>query len=156
MATYKCLECGHIFEDGEELRWVEPHGEYMTGCPICKCAYDDAYQCDQCGSFHLSDELYHGLCLDCLKALATPHNIVDWCETDKLLAEQFYGFFYSSLIADSSEQLRQLLRGGLLQRHSIDKLQHRRETADKCFEFINSSEENRYDFAEWIKKGNAK
>ena len=156
MATYKCLECGHIFEDGEEWRWVEPHGERMTGCPICGCAYDEAYQCDRCGSFHLSDELYHGLCLDCLKELAPPHNIADWCETDALLAEQFYGFYYDSLIADSSEQLRQLLRGGLLQRYSLDKLQRRHDAADRCFEFINSSEENRYDFAEWIKKGKTK
>ena len=156
MATYKCLECGHIFDEGEERRWIEPHGEHMTGCPVCGCAYDEACQCDRCGSFHLSDELYHGLCLDCLKELATPHNMADWCEPDTLLAEQFYGFYYDSLIADSSEQLRQLLRGGLLQRYAIDKLNNRHDAADKCFEFINSSEVLKYDFAEWIKKGKKK
>lgn len=156
MATYKCLECGHIFDEGEEARWIEESGELFTGCPMCQCAYANAYQCDSCGSYHLSDELYHGLCLDCLLKLATPQNLADWVDSDVFLAEDFYGFYYDSLIANSSEQLRQLLRGGMLQRYSLDKLQRRHDTADRCFEFINSSEENRYDFAEWIKKGNAK
>ena len=96
------------------------------------------------------------VCADCLKELATPHNMADWCEPDTLLAEQFYGFYYDSLIADSSEHLRQLLRGGLLQRYAIDKLNNRHDAADKCFEFINSSEVLKYDFAEWIKKGKKK
>ena len=30
---YKCLECGHIFEQGEEAKWTETHG--FTG-GICK------------------------------------------------------------------------------------------------------------------------
>lgn len=156
MATYKCLECGRIFEDVEAYDWTEPSGERFTGCPVCFCAYGEAYQCDRCESYHLSDELYEGLCLDCLKELATPQNVADWCETDTLLAEQLYGFYYDSMIADSSEQLRQLLRGGLLQRYALDKLNNKHEAADKCFEFVNSSEVLRYDFAEWIKKGKEK
>ena len=153
---WKCLECGHLFEDGEEVSWTESYGEHFSGCPVCKCAYAEAYQCDRCGSYHLSDELYNGLCLDCLKEIATPHNIADWCDTDTILAEQFYEFYYDSLIANSSKHLRQLLRGGLLQRQAIDRLNNRRETADKCFEFINGSEEYKYEFSEWIKKGNMK
>lgn len=152
MAVYKCLECGHIFEDVEAYDWVEPSGERFTGCPVCFCAYGEAYQCNRCRSYHLPDELYEGMCLECLKELSTPQNIADWCETDTLLAEQFYAFYYDSLIADSSEQLRQLLRGGLLQRCALDKLSRKHETADKCFEFVNDSEENRSDFAKWLRK----
>lgn len=152
MAVYKCLECRHIFEDVEAYDWVEPSGERFTGCPVCFCAYGEAYQCNRCGSYHLPDELYEGMCLECLKELSTPQNIADWCETDTLLAEQFYVFYYDSLIADSSEQLRQLLRGGLLQRYALDKLSRKHETADKCFEFVNDSDENRSDFAKWLRK----
>lgn len=156
MAVYKCLECDHLFEDGEEYRWMEPGGERFAGCPICFCAYGEAYQCDRCGSYHLPDELYEGLCLDCLKRLANSRNVAEWCETDVLLAEQFYGFYYGSLIADSSPALRQLLRGGLLQRGGIDMLNNTHETADRCFEFISSSEENITEFAAWITKQKGK
>ena len=61
MATYKCLECGRIFEDVEAYDWTEPSGERFTGCPVCFCAYGEAYQCDRCENYHLSDELYEGL-----------------------------------------------------------------------------------------------
>ena len=152
---YKCLECGHIFDEGEEKNWMEAYGEYMTGCPMCMCAYDDAYMCIQCGSYHLSDELYSGLCLDCITEQATPHNLADWAETDPMLNDEFYSYYYDSLIIDPGQQLRQLLRGGLLQRASIEKLSGLTETHDKCKGFVLNSEENTTDFAKWLtaKKG---
>lgn len=158
MAVYKCLECGHIFEDDEMAQWVEPPGEFMSGCPICLCAFDEAYQCDRCGSYHLSDELYCGLCTECIAEQATPQNLTNFVEKSVLLAEDFYGFFYDSLIADSSQQLRQLLRGGVLQRAALEKLNGLKATEQKCREYILSSEENITEFAAWIteKKGKAK
>ena len=152
MATYKCLECGHIFDEGEEWRWVESHGEHMTGCPICGCAYDEACQCDKCGAYHLSDELYSGLCADCLGDMATPQNIADYAESDTLLAEDFYAYYYDSFIAGTSVQLRQLLRGGLLQRASLELLNGHTDTQEKCRKYITEDEEHLTDFAEWIKK----
>lgn len=152
MATYKCLECGHIFDEGEEWRWVESHGEHMAGCPICGCAYDEACQCDKCGAYHLSDELYSGLCADCLGDMAAPQNIADYAESDTLLAEDFYAYYYDSFIAGTSVQLRQLLRGGLLQRASLELLNGHTDTQEKCHKYITEDEEHLTDFAEWIKK----
>ena len=152
MTTYKCLECGHIFEDGEEWRWVEPHGERMTGCPICGCAYDEAYQCDECGSYHLSDELYSGLCADCVVEMATPRGLADYAESDILTAEEFYSYYFDSFIADSSIQLRQLLRGGLLQRSSLELLNGHSDAQEKCRKYISEDEGRLMDFANWIKK----
>ena len=71
--TYKCLECGHIFEDGEEARWSESRGEYwglpcfedMCGCPICKGDYEETKTCEECGGAFLADELEDGLCEKC-------------------------------------------------------------------------------------------
>ena len=146
------LEAGDSCEDGEAYDCTESSGERFKVGPVCCCADGEGYQCDRCGSYHLSDELYEGLCLDCLKELATPQNVADWCETDTLLAEQLYGFYYDSMIADSSEQLRQLLRGGLLQRYALDKLNNKHEAADRCFEFISSSQEHSYYFADWSTK----
>ena len=75
--TFKCLECGHIFESGEEAIWREERGEAfgslvyeeLTGCPICKGAYEETQQCSFCGSHHLKEELKNGLCCECFEEL---------------------------------------------------------------------------------------
>lgn len=44
---FRCLDCGHVFEAGEESRWVERHGfhsgpyEKWSGCPLCRGAYEE-------------------------------------------------------------------------------------------------------------------
>lgn len=72
--AYKCLECGHIFEEGEEARWSEERGEFwgtscseeMIGCPLCKGEYEETAQCAVCGSHHLENELNCGVCDECI------------------------------------------------------------------------------------------
>lgn len=65
-----CKECGHIFEKGEEQTWIEPHGEHLSGCQICSGSYEEAEQCNICGSYFLAEKL-HGytssrVCDNCL------------------------------------------------------------------------------------------
>jgi hypothetical protein len=72
--TYKCLECGHIFEEGEEATWEEDRGEYwgtpctetVCGCPLCKGDYEETTPCLICGSEHLHDEMTGDICESCL------------------------------------------------------------------------------------------
>ena len=72
---FKCFNCGNLFEEGEEAVWYEDRGEFwgrpcterMTGCPVCKCDYDEASECKECGEWHFSDELSDGLCKACKK-----------------------------------------------------------------------------------------
>jgi hypothetical protein len=72
--AYKCLDCGHIFEYGEEIRWSESRGEFwgvacsenMSGCPLCKGEYEETTPCEICGSEHLDDELFGGVCDECI------------------------------------------------------------------------------------------
>ena len=69
---YKCLDCGHIFEDGEEKRireGEECHGfpcwrEYAV-CPLCEGAFEETVACEGCGSAKLPDELTDGYCDEC-------------------------------------------------------------------------------------------
>ena len=69
----RCNECGHIFEEGEEARWVEKHGfdtppyEEWSGCPICKGNYEEIKPCVICGSYNhnIEDEF----CDNCKKYL---------------------------------------------------------------------------------------
>ena len=67
---YKCTECGHLFEEGEQATWEETHGldsppyEKWSGCPVCKGGYEEVHQCKKCGDWHTDDELYEGWCED--------------------------------------------------------------------------------------------
>lgn len=103
--TYKCLECGHIFEEGEEKVWQEDRGEYwgvrcseeMSGCPKCSGEYEQAIRCALCGEPHLYEELNGGVCDECLerysKDFKTCYNIsrgeTEMVEINALLASLF-------------------------------------------------------------------
>ena len=69
--AFKCLECGNIFEEGEQARWEEhhPYGmgyatEKFSGCPVCNGSYEETKQCKICGGEFLEDELNGGLVCD--------------------------------------------------------------------------------------------
>lgn len=72
--AYKCLDCGHIFDQGEESRWVDRWGEVgermyyinMTGCPLCNGGYEETEQCEICNGEHLREELVGGVCEACV------------------------------------------------------------------------------------------
>ena len=74
--AYKCLECGHIFEDGEQATWREYMGEChgspaydeFCGCPLCKGDFEETKQCKICGGEFLEDELNGGcVCDECIE-----------------------------------------------------------------------------------------
>ena len=48
---FKCEECGHLFEEGEEKVIDEPFGERYTVCPRCKGLYEEVKPCKICGSY---------------------------------------------------------------------------------------------------------
>lgn len=148
---YKCLECGHIFEHGEEARWTEMHGEHMTGCPVCKCAYEETIPCRVCGSAHLDDELYSGICRECLIEQATPQNVLEYVSEEHIEID-FYSYFYRSEMTVISPELRRLMRGGVLQLVALDKMRKKTDTADKCEAYIVQEESELFDFSKWIKR----
>ena len=77
--AYRCLECGHIFENGEQIRREEHHpygmgyaAESFSGCPICKGDFEETKQCKICGGEFLEDELNGGcVCDDCVEEYST-------------------------------------------------------------------------------------
>ena len=64
---YRCEDCGHLFEDGEQTYWTEPHGEKLSGCPLCHGAYVSARPCKLCGSYSNEDEEYCDKCKEDVK-----------------------------------------------------------------------------------------
>lgn len=154
---YICLECGHHFEDGEEAIWEEQHGledgpyEKMSGCPICESAYAVAGRCKKCGHDFLEDNLYSGLCKKCLIESALPETTADYVH-DRHLACSFYGEFYDGKIERMSNNLEEVLRGGMLQQAALDKLKRASWTRKKCAGYIMSDEAATYDFSIWLQK----
>lgn len=71
---YKCVECGHIFESGEESVWSEDRGEFwgipcsesVSGCPVCHGEYEEVTPCRICGKLHFEDELFGDVCENCI------------------------------------------------------------------------------------------
>ena len=94
--AYRCLECGHIFEEGEQARWKEHHpygmgyaAEKFSGSPICKGSYEETKQCKICGGEFLEDELNGGLvCDDCVEEykrdLKTCYKIAETASKEKI------------------------------------------------------------------------
>ena len=81
---YKCLECGNLFEEGEQATWQESRGEFwgstcnetLSGCPVCKGEYAKTVKCSICSSEHLEDELISGVCNDCLEQYSENVDVV--------------------------------------------------------------------------------
>lgn len=87
--AFKCLECGHIFDDCERAIWKEPHGELFSGCPICRGSYEETKQCKICGGEFLEDELNGGcVCDECVEEhkrdLKTCYAIAETTEKEEI------------------------------------------------------------------------
>ena len=69
---YKCVECGNLFEEGEQSVSEEKIGvcfgfpayEKHSSCPYCGGNYEVAQRCKICDEW---DILYDGFCDECKK-----------------------------------------------------------------------------------------
>ena len=85
---FKCCECGHLFEEGEQAEWYENYGaeigsEKFCGCPLCRGGYECVYQCKKCGKWHDEDDLYEGWCEECLRETINFDTFFEYCEANK-------------------------------------------------------------------------
>ena len=173
---FKCCECGHLFEDGEQAVWEERHGldtppyEQWSGCPICKGGYEEAHQCKECGEWHTENELYDGWCEKCLRETITYDTFFEYCEANK--DEQYLDIFVMSELLGgmdcpkhSSYEFHQLM---------IDEYQHRanlvrqyemmfkKKAPDNflaaCIRFIMDDDGSigRENYADWLNKREVK
>ena len=99
---FKCCECGHLFEEGEQATWYENQGEchgriameMFGGCPVCKGDYEEVHQCNECGDWHTGNELYDGWCEKCLRETINYDTFFEYCEANK--DEQYLDIFVMS------------------------------------------------------------
>ena len=99
---YRCENCGHLFEEGEQAVWYENQGEChgvtamerFSGCPLCHDDYNEVYQCNECGDWHYADELYSCWCEKCLRETINYDTFFEYCEANR--DEQYLDIFVMS------------------------------------------------------------
>lgn len=114
--AYKCYDCGHIFENGEEKTWVENYGENRSGCPLCGGSYGSTVRCSICKSEHLDDELEGGVCEECIGQYR--YN-ADVCYSigEKSKEDVFINGFLASMY--SAEEIEELIWRDMLNTRKI-------------------------------------
>lgn len=133
--SYICLDCRHIFEEGEQSNYIESFGEYwgtkcsqrISGCPICGGEYEESTPCAFCGSEHLEEDLNGGLCDECIDKYK---NDIEMCfnigknDDDDVKLNCFLASMFEK------EEIEEIL---------FEKLMRRKENIDiDCKKFIDS------------------
>ena len=112
---FKCCDCGHLFEEGEQAVTYETHGfhqppyEEIHSCPVCGGDFEEVHQCKECGDWHTDDELYEGWCEKCLRETINYDTFFEYCEANR--DEQYLDIFVMS----------ELLGGMDCPKHSTDE-----------------------------------
>lgn len=150
--AYKCIKCGHIFEAGEQFEWTEDYGEKWSGCPVCHGEYEETRQCECCGSEQFEDDLFWGLCLDCIRDGVNYEMFLSYLEDRDLLADFMFTAYESEKPENISDKLKAVLRELFLRSRADDLLCDKREFLDKCIDYVFNANGDigKADFAEWL------
>ena len=74
-----CRECGEVFSQADIKRVRHSDGDAWDECPYCGSdELDDVEQCVVCGRWVAPEDIYHGVCKDCLMDKAEDARLV--CE----------------------------------------------------------------------------
>lgn len=88
---YHCIECGHIFEDGDERTYDDildvidgiPYKERRVCCPVCGGEFEDAAICQECGGAFATEHLFSGhYCRECLDEFMTDQTMKQYISED--------------------------------------------------------------------------
>ena len=180
---YRCENCGHLFEEGEQAVWYENQGEChgvtamerFSGCPLCHDDYEEVHQCKECGDWHYEDELYDGWCEKCLRETINYDTFFEYCEANK--DEQYLDAFVMCEILNceyvpkfSSDEFHDLMVETYKKRAEEASLcnwvqgcipeEKRRydDFIDRCIRFIMNDDGSigRENYADWLNKREVK
>jgi len=156
---YKCVDCGHLFEEGEQRTYKEAHGfsdgfaEEFSVCPVCGGDYEETTRCAFCGGEHLESELYDGVCLDCLRKKATYANILNYLiDTDALCLFMMESVYDTPVPDKPSEKLKNMLAEQFARLRNDDLLRNKTDFLGLAckFIFVDDGDYGKENFAEWL------
>lgn len=137
--AYRCLNCGHIFKEGEEGYfyqesdfWGVADREKIKCCPVCHIEdYEELESCKICGSEHFNEEINGGVCDECIEKY---HHDLDMCfkvgsnDTEPIQINCFLAFIFEK------NEIEKILLDALK-----DKQKYLKEYVDKdCENFVNN------------------
>lgn len=135
---FKCMHCGHEFEEIDRKHYDNSTGVWEEYCPNCGSEdIEEAAQCEICGDWHAADYLHCGVCEKCAE-LDDPREAYAYGSARKSCVE-LNGFLAYSYSAQEIEAA--LWKDLMSSRPSLVK-----EYANK---FIT---DDLGDFAEWYKE----
>lgn len=109
--VFRCNECGHLFEEGEQVEWVETHGlnsppyEAWSGCPICKGDYVETEECEICGGHYLSEDLSGGVCRDCIDKHRNDYELCELINNGEKVNVKIDAFLATQFTIDEINEL---------------------------------------------------
>lgn len=116
---YKCLECGHIFDAGEESIYYEKHGldtppyEKFSACPVCGGDFEETYRCKKCLGEYIEEELWDGYCGECLRDAMDYNTLLAYLKKWDELADFVFTHIFRCAVpasgVDGNERLEQML-----------------------------------------------
>lgn len=105
--SYKCLECGHIFEGCEAKSIKEDYG-YEFVCPICGGDFEETVKCSICKGEFLEDELNGGVCDECINEYRNCATMcIDICEAEGTRKNVKINYLVASILAE--EEINNIL-----------------------------------------------
>ena len=172
---YRCANCGHLFEEGEQAVWEERHGfidgpfEKWSGCPLCKSDYEEVRQCKECGDWHTENELYDGWCEKCLRETINYDTFFEYCEANKdeqyldifVMSELLGGMdcpynvsyeFHELMIATYKKRVEEAALHNWVQGCIPEKKRRYDDFIDACIRFIMDDDGSigRENYADWL------
>ena len=139
----KCLNCHHLFDEEEVLTWEERHGfdwgmaEEFSACPYCGGSYEETISCDKCDGEFLYEELFEGICAECvINSINYDDFLALLIEDNFLDVFMFRAVLESPVPSECSEALLKELREIFLRRKADDQICGKTEFLDVCKKFV--------------------
>lgn len=168
---FKCVNCGHIFEEGEQVVKSDRHGfrygpaEEYIACPVCGGTdLDRTVRCRKCGGEYLEEEMHGHICNECVENYINYDSFFEFAvsgfEPDALsnlesfIFIELFGFGASDVPMTSSQKMKQYFQEIYKREVASEKLLGTHTFRDKINHYM-SNWANRDYFAEWLEEKEA-
>ena len=151
--AFICTECGHIFDEGEEMRWTEPHGEPMSGCPLCGSTYEETKHCKHCYGDFAEDNLIAGWCEECLKEMVTFDVFWQYLKDVECVADFMFSCVWQSSVPNIvSDDLASVLELIFKAYASYEKRFRKTDFMKLCEDYVFEDYWTKENYAEWLNR----